>query len=151
MEGVHFLEELAHVLDLVILSWLGVDALEVVSKDDSLRVQDLFFRQVEGRELLDQQVYEELTVFLGGETIVIDSHVLVVPASNESRFVGTELSRQAAHTLEHPGNVSQVESIVAFRRSRQQFAPRFVVNHQHRVHDKGDDSQNFLLLSNIIF
>jgi len=76
--------EHSQVLDLLVDTHIDIDTVQEISKDDALRVEQVFFVNLEsGLDLLFHDTGQVLAISVVDKTISNDTGVLVVPESKE--------------------------------------------------------------------
>jgi len=76
--------EHSQVLDLLVDTHIDIDTVQEISKDDALRVEQVFFVNLEsGLDLLFHDTRQVLAISAVDKTISNDTGVLVVPESKE--------------------------------------------------------------------
>lgn len=107
--GLHSTE----VFNLSIDASLNINAIHEVTEDDSLSVKDVFFLAVKlALCLVDEQVVNELAIWVVRKTITEDTFILVDPESEKLCHRSGILLVYNDTATEDLGDISQVESIV---------------------------------------
>jgi hypothetical protein len=129
------LHECVKILNHDVWSILSINAIQVITEDDSLTAKDLFFSKfVDLCALLHDEVKKDFFVLVGNHSVSEDSLILVDPKSNDINLSLSGLLIGRANTLENLGDVSQVESVVGLGRSWSQVVSDSVVDLDGRLH-----------------
>ena len=112
-ELLDLLDHFAEVVYLLVDPVIDINALEEVTEDDAISVEDLFSRDGElGLASIDQLILEPLTLFHFNQTISKYAHVLMQPQSQERDGLLGELPVSRDNALVDSGNITQVEKVM---------------------------------------
>jgi hypothetical protein len=108
------------VFDLKVRSILSINAIEIISVDKALNIVDVVFLTVDflGLTLGDQKFIENFFVVFVDHTISEDPLTLMNPYTNDLDCLIRRLLVSITYALEDLRDISQVESVVHFGRSR---------------------------------
>lgn len=123
-------------MNLAVLSWVGIPAVQKVGKNYTFLVNYVFLFQVEKRERFYHQIYEILSVFIVNKSVMENSAVFMIIKSHQIDCFRAIFLGGWTNSLKDFPNISEIESIVRFFRSRQKFWSYSVINNHYLLsHD----------------
>mmetsp|Transcript_11712 Transcript_11712/g.17848 ORF Transcript_11712/g.17848 Transcript_11712/m.17848 type:complete len:936 (+) Transcript_11712:4723-7530(+) len=123
------------IFDLYIRSVFSIDALEIVTEDDSLDIKDLVLRNIKLLSLSQEEREEYFLVLFIDHSVSEHSLVLMDPQPHDIGSSAGGLAVGRTHTLEDLGDISQVESVMRLAGSRSEPVSDTMVHNLGAVHD----------------
>ena len=115
LELVHFTNETGQIVYLNIGLNLRISILGEVSEQNSLCIDNFLFLKSKTFEETSEHIHQILTILFGGQTIVENPHILMVPQSQQLFYLQNMLRRTGTQTLEDSPDISQVKCVVGLR------------------------------------